>query len=105
MSPSGSRTSHETRNSVVFTPATHSKNSSNLSTDSNTPEQCRQSKSPRPEKQQIRLPDNYVNQLNWNNNNDDYSFTQSTDEFHSDTISTHHIGMVCVYNILFIDYS
>ena len=56
-SPSGSRTSHETRNSVVFTPANHHKNSSSLSTNSNSPEQNRgQSKSPRPEKQPIHLP-------------------------------------------------
>ncbi len=40
LSPGGSRTSHETRNSVVFTPANHK----NSSTNSNTPP----NKSPRP---------------------------------------------------------
>merc|ERR1711971_460332 len=53
LSSSGSRTSHETRNSLVFTPANHGKNSSAVSTDSVSLD----GKSPRIEKDAIHLPD------------------------------------------------
>jgi len=84
-----SPSSHETRNSVLFTPANKT-SASSVSTDSNCSEQRASSKSPRHEKRGIHLPDNtlsidnFVNELHWSNDNNTSSSTQSNLEMQSD---------------------
>ena len=128
---SGSRTSHETRNSVVFTPANHGKNSL-ATTDSPSLDAA---KSPRLEKDAIHLPDSltflnraartvvndhsatadierYVNELRWSQQGAAGSNQNGLDEFSNlvadpsferyDGIPTNHIGLVCTVCTQFI---